>query len=126
MEMLLICLQSNAEQLQNAVFCCICICEKSSEVVELQNFALIRQIFLRCGRKMNLTYNHLVLNNLHLQKFQVQRIVQPMLFTILHCFSNSRMDTANIIIFLKLYLYCKIKSQLLFLRLPPETLCTGH
>lgn len=65
--MLLICLQSNAELLQNAVFCHTGIYEKSSEVQQLQNFALICQIFQRCGRKMNLTYNHLVLNILQLQ-----------------------------------------------------------
>ena len=54
--MLLICLQTNAEQLQNAVFCHNGIYEKILEVVGLQGFALICQIFQRCGRDFNL-YN---------------------------------------------------------------------
>ena len=76
--MLLICLQSNAELLRNAVFCHNGIYEKILEVVGLQGFALICQIFWRCGRKMNLICNHLVLNILCSPIPSVQHIIQSL------------------------------------------------
>ena len=94
--MLLICLQSNAEQLRNAVFCHNGIYEKILEVVGLQGFALICQIFQRCGRKMNLICNHLVLNILCSPIPSVQHIIQSLDFTVLRCVTAGVPFDANI------------------------------
>lgn len=63
------------------------IYEKSSEVIGA---------FLRCGRKMNLICNHLVLNILCSPIPSVQHIIQSLDFTVLRCVTAGVPFDANI------------------------------